>query len=62
MARNETDDRRNRKAAVEAVLRETRQDLFRFLARHLRSEHEAADVLQNSRHLWNRRPRSGKDA
>lgn len=47
MARNETDDRRNRKAAVEAVLRETRQDLFRFLARRLRSEHEAADVLQD---------------
>jgi RNA polymerase sigma-70 factor (ECF subfamily) len=47
MERNETDDMRNRKAAVEAVLRETRQDLFRFLARRLRSEHVAADVLQD---------------
>ncbi|HBK91006.1 MAG TPA: RNA polymerase subunit sigma-24 [Parvularcula sp.] len=47
MAGNETDDMRNRQAAVEAALRETRQDLFRFLVRRLRSQPDAADVQQD---------------
>ena len=47
MAEIETDGLRNRQAAVEAALRETRQDLFRFLVRRLRSEADAVDVLQD---------------